>query len=78
MACSSFDPDTGWVDFVVPVSRAERLWEGAPADDQVGTPITEFVAWLSARRDRSVAGLGAPVPGVARECGADRRGALAR
>jgi Xaa-Pro aminopeptidase len=61
----AFDPETGWVDFVVPVSRAERLWEGAPADEQVGTPITEFVAWLSARRERPIAGLGAPVSAVA-------------
>ena len=74
----AFDPDTGWVDFVVPVSRAERLWEGAPADEQVGTPTTEFVGWLSARRDRPVAGLGAPVSAVAATAGltAEVRSAL--
>src|ERR1041384_235026 len=25
----AFDPSEGWVDFVTPVTRAERLWEGA-------------------------------------------------
>jgi len=61
----AFDPDTGWVDFVVPVSRDERLWEGAPADEQVGVPVEDFEAWRSARRDRPVGSLGAPVLGVA-------------
>src|ERR671922_2893570 len=27
----AFDSVDGWVDFVVPVTRDERLWEGAPA-----------------------------------------------
>ena len=63
----AFDPDGGWVDFVVPVSRDELVWEGAPADSQEGVPAEEFESWLAARsgRGRPVVNLGAPVAGVA-------------
>jgi Xaa-Pro aminopeptidase len=62
----AFDPVTGWVDFVVPVSREERLWGGAgPATDQDGRPISELGAWLEARQGRPIACLGAPVDEVA-------------
>ena len=57
----AFDPKEGWVDFVTPVTREERLWEGAAEGDPSGTtPIDELTGWLSARNGRPVARLGAP------------------
>src|ERR687887_184084 len=35
----AFDPLEGWVDFVAPVTRDERLWEGAPPGDLEGVPV---------------------------------------
>jgi Xaa-Pro aminopeptidase len=63
----AFDPDEGWLDFVVPVTRDERLWEGAREDDADGVPIARLDAWLEQRRDRPIACLGAPLP----QAGAD-------
>jgi Xaa-Pro aminopeptidase len=63
----AFDPAEGWVDFVVPVTREERLWEGAPAGEAEGVPVAELAAWLEQREGRPVARLGAPVPDVASE-----------
>jgi Xaa-Pro aminopeptidase len=60
----AFDPGEGWVDFVVPVTRGERLWEGAEADDPEGVPVAELSGWLEQRRGRPVACLGSPVPEV--------------
>jgi Xaa-Pro aminopeptidase len=62
----AFDSTEGWVDFVVPVSRDERLWGGvgaAPDDD--GRPLDELRPWLEARSGRPVACLGVPVPALA-------------
>ena len=57
----AFDPSEGWVDFVTPVTRAERLWEGAEEGDPVGsTPVDELPDWLAKRAGRPVALLGAP------------------
>jgi Xaa-Pro aminopeptidase len=61
----SFDPHEGWVDFVVPVTRDERLWEGASPDEPKGVPISELAGWLGQRKDRPVACLGAGVADVA-------------
>lgn len=58
----AFDPDEGWVDFVVPVSRDEMLWEGAQESQADGVPIERLDAWLEQRRGRPLAVLGAPVP----------------
>src|SRR3982751_5834506 len=38
----AFDPQEGWVDFVVPVTRDEQLWEGAAEGDSEGVPVTEL------------------------------------
>ena len=58
----AYDSADGWIDFVTPVTRNERLWEGAGDDDPVGTtPIDELAGWLEQRRGRPVALLGAPV-----------------
>jgi Xaa-Pro aminopeptidase len=61
----AFDPLEGWVDFVAPVTRDERLWEGAPAGDLEGVPVTELEGWLEARKGRAMANLGTPVTGNA-------------
>jgi Xaa-Pro aminopeptidase len=61
----AFDPHEGWVDFVVPVTRDERLWEGAAVDESEGVPVSGLAAWLEQRKGRPVACLGAAVPEVA-------------
>ena len=56
----AFDPRDGWTDFVVPVTRDELLWEGAPARQAPeGAPVSELPEWLAARRGRPTAWLGA-------------------
>src|SRR6516165_8777488 len=32
----AFDPKEGWVDFVTPITREERLWEGAADGEPAG------------------------------------------
>ena len=61
----AFDPREGWVDFVAPVTRDERLWEGAEADQSEGVPVADLAAWLEQRKGRPLACLGAALPGVA-------------
>jgi Xaa-Pro aminopeptidase len=61
----ALDPQEGWVDFVAPVTRDERLWEGAAAGQSEGVPVAELAAWLERRKGRPVACLGSAVPGVA-------------
>jgi Xaa-Pro aminopeptidase len=61
----AFDPHAGWVDFVVPVTRDERLWEGAAANGAEGVPVAELAAWLEQRKGRPVGCLGAAVKDVA-------------
>jgi len=61
----AFDAEEGWVDFVVPVSRDEALWEGARVGGQEGVPVDELQRWLAARRGRPIVNLGEPVAGVA-------------
>jgi Xaa-Pro aminopeptidase len=58
----AFDPDEGWVDFVVPVTRDEMLWEGAQEAHGAGIPAARLGTWLERRCGRPVACLGAPVP----------------
>jgi Xaa-Pro aminopeptidase len=60
----AFDSQDGWVDFVTPVTRDERLWEGARGGQQEGRPTAEIVEWLEALSGRRVACLGASVAGV--------------
>jgi Xaa-Pro aminopeptidase len=58
----AFDPDEGWNEFVVPITRAERLWEGAEESELAGTTtIDELPDWLAKRNGRRVALLGAPI-----------------
>ncbi len=71
----AFDADGGWVDFVMPVSREELVWEGAPADAEEGVPVDELEHWLAARRGRPIVNLGAPIAGITpdEELGAEFR-----
>jgi Xaa-Pro aminopeptidase len=70
----AFDPADGWADFVAPVSRDERLWEGA-GDDSEGRSLQELEGWLAERSGRRVASLGARASTDA-ELEARARGAL--
>ena len=76
----AFDPLEGWIDFVAPVTRDERLWEGAPAGESEGVPVTALEGWLAARRGRPRACLGAPLHGIASDAAlvASARAALNR
>ena len=60
----AFDPRDGWMDFVPPVTVAERLWEGR-TDAPSGVPLPELAGWLAARRGRPVVGLGVAPAGLA-------------
>jgi Xaa-Pro aminopeptidase len=60
----AFDPLEGWVDFVAPVTRDERLWEGAPAGDVEGVPVATLDGWLETRKGRPKACLGAPLNAI--------------
>ena len=72
----AFDPQEGWVDFVVPVTRDELLWEGAPAGEPDTVPVSGVGEWLAARRGRPVACLGVPPAGVDSAPTAELRAAL--
>jgi Xaa-Pro aminopeptidase len=63
----AFDPHEGWADFVAPVTREERLWEGAPDGQPEGFPVDALSGWLEARQGRRAACLGAPVAGIPSE-----------
>lgn len=65
----AFDPQTGWTEFVVPVTREELLWEGAPAGADGGEPIALLERWLAERGGRPLASLGSPIAAVAGDPG---------
>jgi Xaa-Pro aminopeptidase len=58
----AFDPQEGWCDFVAEVTAEERLWSGAADGEVEGVPLGQLPVWLGARRDRSLACLGAAPP----------------
>ena len=60
----AFTADDGWVDFVRPVSTAERLWEGASPGAYRGRPVAELEAWLAERAGRPLVLLGTPLAGL--------------
>jgi Xaa-Pro aminopeptidase len=60
----AFDPHEGWVDFVAPITEADRLWSGAPAEDPSGPTTEQLAGWLEARSGRPIADLGVPDPDV--------------
>jgi Xaa-Pro aminopeptidase len=62
----AFDPRAGaagtWVSFVPDVSEGERVWEGR--EQLPGASIATLEPWLTTRRGRPIAMLGAPLRGV--------------
>ena len=65
-AIATFDPQDGprdgWKLFVPEVTEGERVWE---AREQIaGEPLAGLPAWITERRARPIACLGAPLPGV--------------
>jgi Xaa-Pro aminopeptidase len=60
----AFDPREGWVDFVAPVTTADRLWSGAPAEEPAGPTTDGLAAWLAERRDSRVVWLGSAPAGA--------------
>jgi Xaa-Pro aminopeptidase len=66
----AFDPSEGWVSFVVPVTEAERLWDGAEEEPE-GRPVTELDMWLATRSSLPQVWLGC-VPDEKRTHVADR------
>ena len=64
----AFDPQSGWVEFVAPVTALELLWTGADGRAEgvpEGTePVSHLAPWLEERRGRPIANLGVGVAGV--------------
>lgn len=56
------DGADGWVSFVPDVTEGERVWEGRA--QLPGTAIAALEPWLTQRRGRAIAMLGAPLRGV--------------
>ena len=54
----AFDPREGWFDFVAPITEDDRLWSGAPIEEQEGLTTSALGAWLASRAKRPVAWLG--------------------
>ena len=44
----AFDPAEGWVDFPAPVTEADRLWSGVPADERPARTTDDLDDWLAA------------------------------
>ncbi len=58
----AYDPDDGWIDFVPEITQDERVWEGGGVDE--GVAASRLPDWFAARRGRSLAVLGSPLPGI--------------
>ncbi len=67
----AFDPQEGWVDFVPPVSRDERVWEGGTETE--GVDVAGLAAWLDGRSGRPLALLGAPYNGISADSALSER-----
>lgn len=74
-ALVAYDPKSPqgerWQDFTPLVTEAERVWEGRT--QAPGRPLPEFEAWLSARKGRPLAVLGAGLSGVSIDANATQR-----
>lgn len=60
---STYTKSEGWVDFVLPVTRDEKVWEGG-AEVIPGKPVEGLEAWIIAQAPGRVFVLGQPTPGV--------------
>lgn len=69
----AFDPGEGWIDFVTPVTREERLWAAGSADGPEGRPVSELESWLAQRTRRPLACLGAPPPAATSDSELEKR-----
>jgi Xaa-Pro aminopeptidase len=71
----AFDPrdgeSDGWRSFVPDVTEGERVWEGR--EQPPGESVAVLEAWLSQRRGRPVALLGAPLRGVSADAARSAR-----
>ncbi len=56
----AYSKDSGWTDFVMPVSLLEKLWEGAVEQEFGGKPVAEFESWLAKQRAEKVFVFGQP------------------
>jgi Xaa-Pro aminopeptidase len=65
----AFDPLEGWLDFVAPVTEADRLWSGAAPGDPEALTTDLLVDWLATRRPRSIIWLGAAPAGATADAG---------
>jgi Xaa-Pro aminopeptidase len=65
----AFDPLEGWLDFVAPVTEADRLWSGARPGDPETLTTNLLDDWLATRRPRSIVWLGAAPAGAAADIG---------
>jgi Xaa-Pro aminopeptidase len=62
----AFDPADGWVDFPAPVTEADRLWSGVPADERPPRTTDDLDDWLASHgRAGAVVWLGSPPSGRA-------------
>ena len=60
----AFDPAEGWLDFPAPVTEADRLWSGVPADARPGPTTDDLERWLAqGGRAGRTAWLGSPPAG---------------
>lgn len=50
---SAFTKGEGWVDYILPVTRDEKIWEGG-AEVIPGKDLGQFSAWLSGRNSQRV------------------------
>ncbi|MCE9558797.1 MAG: aminopeptidase P N-terminal domain-containing protein [Armatimonadetes bacterium] len=62
----AYDPGAGWTHFVVPVTEAERVWEGVTVEP-VGEDVELLAGYLKERESRKVIRLGGSDPKPTRE-----------
>lgn len=46
---SAFNKKDGWIDFVLPISREEKIWEGGGEHVIPGEDVNNFDSWLAKR-----------------------------
>lgn len=61
---SAYSCAEGWVDFVLPISRDEKIWEGG-GEDVRGVDLKNFDAWSAKKKDFHFFLLGQPGTGRA-------------